>query len=116
VQDVEACLARRRVVARGEDEDVLFLDLVETATADVDAGEQGPGVEEVESEPARVVRIAAVDRDAARQSADDDRGRGRYADPARPDDPDPWPCHRVDPTGRRARTSLRCGSCGADRR
>ena len=43
VQHVEAALARRRVVAGGDDEDVLVLDLVEPAAPHLDPREQRAG-------------------------------------------------------------------------
>ena len=64
---VEAGLARRRVVARGDHEDVLALDLVEAAAAHFDVREQRPGVHEVEGEAVRGAAVAAVDRDPTRR-------------------------------------------------
>ena len=88
VQHVEPALARRRVVAGRDDEDVLVLDLVEAAAAHLDPRQQRPGVHEVEGEAVRGAAVAAVDGHPAREPAHDDRRRGRDTDTTGADDAD----------------------------
>ena len=72
------------VVAGRDDQDVFALDLVEATAADLDLGEQRPGVHEVEGQAVRGAGVPAVDGDPAREPAHDERGRGRDPDASRP--------------------------------
>ena len=89
VEDVEPALARLRVVAGGDHEDVLALDLVHRAAAHLDARQQRAGVHEVEGESPGRGAVTAVDRDLARQTAHHERGRRRD-----PHASDPHDAHR----------------------
>ena len=120
-QDVEATLTRGGVGAGREDEDVLVPDVVEPATLDLDAGQQGPGVLEVQRQSPRGLRLAAVDRDATGEPPMDERGHGGDPDSSGSDDPDARSRHvrrslTVEQPQSRRRTGRSAPAWGSSRR